>query len=211
MSNADLFNIKLKRYLTQYDYLETLLEETKILFEEYNQKFLQEYYDEEEQKKLAQKKEQEKTTNPKYNINVENVEKSENVENSENTENIKDEIGMDEDIYIDDIDDIVLKKLYKRLSLKTHPDKTKGKGDYFKKINIAHKKKDIINLVRIAKELNIDISDLIVEQSNSIISNFDKNIQSIEKEIYDLKHTVAWHWAHASPEEKQQYKEKTRS
>ena len=55
MSNIDLFNIKLKRYLIQYDYIETLLEETKILFEEYNQQFLKEYYNEEEQKQLAEK------------------------------------------------------------------------------------------------------------------------------------------------------------
>lgn len=203
MSNIGLFNIKLKRYLIQYDYIETLLEETKILFEEYNQQFLKEYYNEEEQKQLAEKKESEKANNPKYNIN-------------DNDNNI-DESNLDEDISINDndnkndVDDVILKKIYKRLSLKTHPDKTKGKGEYFKKINVAHKKKDIIILVRIAKELSIDISDIVVDESNTIISTFDKNIQTLEKEIYDLKHTVAWHWAHASQEEKQQYKEKTRS
>lgn len=208
MSNIDLFNVKLKRYLTQYDYLETLLEETKILFEEYNQQFLKEYYNEEEQKKLAEKKESEKANNPKFNVNVD-------TENNTNETNLDEEIPInDEDDNNDnknDIDDVVLKKIYKRLSLKTHPDKTKDKGDYFKKINGAHKKRDVIILVRIAKELNIDISDIVVDQSSLIISTFDKNIQTLEKEIYDLKHTVAWHWAHASEEEKQQYKEKTRS
>jgi len=204
MSNIDLFNIKLKRYLKQYEYLEILLEETKILFEEYNQQFLKEYYNEEEQKKLAEKKENEKINNPKFNIDSEN--------------NIN-ESNLDEDIFINDandmndindVDDEILKKIYKRLSLKTHPDKTKGKGDYFKKINVAHKKKDIVILIRIAKELSIDISDIVVDKSESIISTFDKNIQTLETEIRDLKHTVAWHWAHASQEEKQQYKEKTR-
>jgi hypothetical protein len=205
MSNIDLFNIKLKRYLTQYDYLETLLEETKILFEEYNQKFLQEYYTEEEQNKLAQKKEQEKNNNPKYN--VQNHLEDNNIPDEPNEPN---EIEAEE-FQIDDIDDLILKKLYKKLSLKTHPDKTKDKGDYFKKINLAYKKKNIVILVRIAKELGIDISDIIIQQSNSIISNFDKNIQNLEKQIHDLKHTVAWHWAHASEQEKQMYKEKTRS
>lgn len=204
MSNIDLFNIKLKRYLIQYDYLETLLEETKILFEEYNQQFLKEYYNEEEQKKLAEKKENEKANNPKFNIDN---------ENNINEPNLDEDISIhdNDNININDVDDVILKKIYKRLSLKTHPDKTKDKGDYFKKINVAHKKKDIIILVRIAKELNIDISDIVVDQSNTIISTFDKNIQTLEKEIHDLKHTVAWHWAHASEEEKQQYKEKTRA
>ena len=91
MSNIDLFNIKLKRYLKQYEYLETLLEETKILFEEYNQQFLKEYYNEEEQKKLAEKKENEKINNPKFNIDSEN--------------NIN-ESNLDEDIFINDANDI---------------------------------------------------------------------------------------------------------
>lgn len=197
----DLFNIKLKRYLTQYEYLESLLQETKILFDEYNQTFLNEYYNEQEQKILAEKKELEKSQNPKFNT-----------ENNNNHEN--DTIDPDPDVDPVDIDPDtlnILKKLYRRLSLKTHPDKIKDKGDYFKKINIAHKKKNLIALVRISKELDINVSDIIIEKSDFVISNFDKNIQNLEKEIHDLKHTVAWHWAHASPEEKKLYKEKTRN
>lgn len=197
-NNFDLFNLKLKRYLTQYDYLETLLEETKILFEEYNQNFLNEYYDENDQKEMSKKKEQEKNNNPKYNV------ENNNLDENENNPEIEPE-------QIDDVDNekfIILKKLYRRLSLKTHPDKNPNNGDLFKKINLAYKKKDLVILVRTSKELNIDISDII---DTSILPIFDKNIQNLEKEIFDLKHTVAWHWAHASTEEKCLYKEKTRS
>ena len=198
-NNFDLFNLKLKRYLTQYDYLETLLEETKILFEEYNQNFLNEYYDENEQREMSKKKEQEKNNNPKYNVenNIENENDNTEIE----TENEQIDNANDENL-------IILKKLYRRLSLKTHPDKNPNNGELFKKINLAYKKKDIVILVRTSKELDINISDII---DNSTLSIFDKNIQSLEKEIFDLKHTVAWHWAHASPEEKRLYKEKTRS
>lgn len=209
MSNKfELFNIKLKRYITQYDYLESLLQETKILFEEYNQTFLSEYYDEQEQKLLTEKKELEKSQNPKFNAIDQNDENENNDKKDDNFDDNDDDDNNDDN---NNFDLNILKKLYRRLSLKTHPDKIKGKGDFFKKINIAHKKKDLIALVRIAKELNIDISDIIIEKSDSVISTFDKNIQNIEKEIYDLKHTVAWHWAHASPEEKKLYKEKTRA
>lgn len=200
-NNIDLFNLKLKRYLTQYDYLETLLEETKTLFEEYNQNFLNEYYDENEQKEMSKKKEQEKNNNPKYN--VEN-----NLDNDNDNHNDKNEIEPEIQDEIEDEKFIILKKLYRRLSLKTHPDKNPNNGELFKKINLAYKKKDLVILVRTSKELGINISDII---DTSILSIFDKNIQNLEKEIFDLKHTVAWHWAHASPEEKRIYKEKTRS
>ena len=39
-----LTNLKVKRYLTQYEYLELELEETKYMFDKYNKKFIKEYY-----------------------------------------------------------------------------------------------------------------------------------------------------------------------
>ena len=183
-NDRDFFSIKLRRYLTQYDYLDNLLQETKFLFDEYNQTFLREYYDENELN------EHKKSNQPKPPPVID-----------DNTD-----ISCDN---IPDEEDPVIKHIYKRLSLKTHPDKVPGKIDTFKKIAELYRSKDLIGLIKIAKDLRIDITD-ILENPENIINTLDTSIQNIEKQIHDLTHTLAWHWAHATDEQKKIYKHKNK-
>jgi hypothetical protein len=178
-SDRDFLSLKLRRYLTQYDYLENLLQETKFLFDEYNKTFLSEYYDENE------------------------------LNNSSSTQPNPTPISDEHEISCDNTtsdEDPIIKQIYKRLSLKTHPDKVPHKINTFKKINELYRTRNLIGLVKIAKDLRIDITD-ILHDPQKMINTFDTSIQNIEKQIHELTNSLAWHWAHATEEQKQIFKQ----
>ena len=185
-----LIKIKVKRYLTQFEYLELELEETEYLFKEYNRRFLKEYYNVEEEEK------------PKPKIIVPDIDG----ENEGTPLDIPDEL-------IDKITDettedyIHIKKLYRLLSLKTHPDKnngTKESKEEFAQINKAYKEKDILRLFKFAIKYKIKMTANIVE---ACVSLFDKTIKDMQGKIDNIKQTVAWNWGTASEEEKEMHRE----
>lgn len=186
--DKDLFKIQLHKFLTQHQYLTSLLCETKYLFNKYNKKFLEEYYEESELEDYKTKKQEE-------------IDKKFEEDKSHTDEKIEGDDNQE-----DGSKNPILSKLYKKLSLKTHPDKVPDQIEVFKRVSTAYKKNDMLTLIIIAYELKMDIIDIVEDQSDAVIENLNKNIENIDKEINDLKHTVAWLWVNASDEEKKQYK-----
>lgn len=182
-----LVKLKVKRYLTQYEYLELELEETEYLFKQYNKKFLKEYYNVEEPE-------------PQPKIVLPNEDMLSDLDNLDNvdTDN-NDTENVDENIQI--------KKLYRLLSLKTHPDKNNGtqeSKEEFAAINKAYKQQDVLTLFKFAIKYKINMTSCIVE---TCISLFDKTIKEMQGKIEHIKQTVAWNWGTASEEEKQNQRE----
>jgi hypothetical protein len=175
-------NLKIKRYLTQYDYLELELEETEYLFNKYNKQFLKEYYNIEEEEK------------PKIHIPDINEILEESLEESVSIDEIDKEISEEE---------IQIKKLYRLLSLKTHPDKNNNSiesKEIFAEINLAYKNKNILKLFKYAIQYNVQIPSSIL---NTCISLFDKTIIEIQSKIEHFKKTIAWNWGTSSEEDKE--------
>lgn len=195
--DKELYKIRLNKYLTQYQYLNNLLIETKYLFDKYNEVFLKEYYGDEELQKYKEQKQSEYNKKQNTNKDKDNDNEEEDSNNEDNDSDNEENIQ-------------VLSKLYKKLSLKTHPDKVPDKIDLFKKISLAYKQRDLITLINIAYQLQMDITNLIDMENESVINILNKNIDNINKEINDLQNTVAWHWAHASEDDKQKYKEQNK-
>jgi len=205
-----LVNLKVKRFLTQYEYLELELEETQYMFDQYNKQFLKEYYgvdappkpkiiipediDEESDIVNANQENtlQENTQQDTINNDGNNVEQEQIEENMEETEPA--EISEE---------DIQLKKLYRLLSLKTHPDKNKGHEETFLEIKKAYQEKNILKLFNFAMKFKIKVSNDIVKKCLSL---FEKNIGDMQKKIQDFKHTLAWQWCNANDEQKVQLK-----
>lgn len=174
-----LINLKVKRYLTQYEYLELELEETKYMFEQYNKKFIKEYYN-------VDPSPQPKIVSPEELENSNEEIPSENLDTEENTE-----------------EDIQLKKLYRLLSLKTHPDKMNGNKEEFHKINKAYKEKNILKLFSYSIKYDIKVNGEIFTKCMSL---FEQNINQMQSKIHDLKHTLAWQWCHADDAQKEVFK-----
>lgn len=178
-----LINLKIKRFLTQYEYLELELEETQYIFDKYNQQFVKDYYDVDvpPKTKIA-------ALPTEFNLNDELPSECNNME---------------------DLDDerleeyIQLKKLYKILSLKTHPDKKKGNKEEFYEINKAYKEKNILKLFKFCIKYKIQVEPIIL---NKCLVLFEQNISEMQNKIQNLKQSVAWKWCNSSEEEKEAFK-----
>ena len=81
-----------------------------------------------------------------------------------------------------------IKKLYKKLAVKTHPDR--GGSNYeFQMVNDAYESNNLMWLLTKAGEygLEYDIDD----SDETILS---KNLDKLESEIKRMKNTMAWSW-----------------
>ena len=195
MSDTDrvLLKLKMKRYFAQYEYLQNELVETEYLFDIYNKDFLKECYGSTNTETNTETNEKKESAEIK-----EKNEMGKSTSESNVSENSEDEI----EVQIETNDDINLKKLYKMLSLKTHPDKNGGDQKMFIEVKQAYLDKDIFKLILIANKYNLDVpTDDIID-----IELFEKSIVDMQTKISNLKRTVAWHWAQGDETKKEQIK-----
>jgi hypothetical protein len=92
-----------------------------------------------------------------------------------------------------------LKKLYRKIASKTHPDKTSKKEhrDIFLKAAKAYRENDLGKILEISGSLNLELLEL----SNESINLLEKNIKTISKNLSNMKQTVAWGWHNATSDE----------
>lgn len=188
-----LQKLKMKKFFAQYEYLESELSETQYLFDIYNKDFLKET--------AAEKAEQAASASasasePSAGIVIE--EDGNTLSESKDAPKITDEVELE----VDEMEDINLKKLYKMLSLKTHPDKNGGDQKLFIEVKQAYHDKNIFKLIMIASKLNVDISYI-----SDAIELFEKSISQMQIKIENFKKTIAWHWAHADDVKKEKIRE----
>jgi hypothetical protein len=100
-----------------------------------------------------------------------------------------------------------MNKLYKKLSLKTHPDKLKGDNGAFRAVYEAYKTKDILYMMILAQKYDIEVnieSYFITDD----FTMFETAIQTILQKIEGIKSTLAWNWVKADDAQKQEYRDK---
>lgn len=97
-----------------------------------------------------------------------------------------------------------LKKVFRQIASKIHPDKLERFSDFeknlksklFEKARTAFQKNDYYGIVEVAEELNIDLPPPTQDQ----IELMKKTNKEIEKKINILKKSVVWKWHHAEEE-----------
>lgn len=81
-----------------------------------------------------------------------------------------------------------IKKLYREIVKKSHPDKKDNMSDYFVKATISYENEDYLSILMIANDLDIDIKkDLDIEKVEKEIRNIKDKTEVIEKSIH-------WKW-----------------
>lgn len=93
-----------------------------------------------------------------------------------------------------------LKKLYRRIAKKIHPDKKEG-GDeeQFKLAAVAYKENNVAVLLEIAAQNNIELTAL----SDETIELLKSNIKALQDQISTKKGSSAWAFSRAqTPEDK---------
>jgi hypothetical protein len=91
------------------------------------------------------------------------------------------------------------KKLFRKISLLTHPDKTQDEDsrDILEDAVEAKKSKDTSSLTSIAHDLKIDLSNLDYDS----IDLLEESIKKSEQEILNIHNSYPWAWYYA-PENK---------
>lgn len=191
--------LTLKTLLLKYDYLESCLDEVKYKYAKYNTQFLKEYYE----------------LNPPTSQETNPVEISENTDNNDADEETKKESNdhnndTSEDESHENTDEYseedkkweeVLSKLYKKLSLKTHPDKHGGNSEIFIEMINAYQTKNALVLIKLCNKFNIEFV-----LTDELISYIENNISTIESTINELQHHLCWLWCNADDEAKKNFK-----
>jgi hypothetical protein len=92
-----------------------------------------------------------------------------------------------------------LKKLYRKIAAKTHPDKIGGNqhASLFSEAAAAYKNNDLASLLHLAGKVNIELTEL-SDESLQLLHN---NIKSLSDHIHIKKTTTAWAWHMSSSEE----------
>jgi hypothetical protein len=164
-------SIKIKKLTLQYSYL--LLEKEEVdeiclNTEKEIREFMKNNYPEEYNDLFGDKKRNFKNQEPKK----ESGEVSEEYELKTKKKN----------------DDV--KKLYRRIAEKTHPDKI-GNNEHasvFSEASLAYKEQDIATLLNIAGRLNIEL----IELSPESVKLLENNVNSLSDHIDNKKTTTSW-------------------
>lgn len=119
------------------------------------------------------------------------IEPDESVKQAQDTKDPYEEIQTE-------VSDDTMKKVYRKVANKVHPDKKGGDKEKFQIASKANKNKDFGALLEMADELEIDI-----ELSNELIDEMTKQCTAVIQNITNMKTTTAWTWAHSKPQERE--------
>ena len=119
------------------------------------------------------------------------IEPDESVKHAQDTKDPYEEIQTD-------VSEDTMKKVYRKVANKIHPDKKGGDKEKFQVAAKANKNKDFGALLEMADELEIDI-----ELSNELIDEMTKQCKAVVNNITKMKTTLAWTWAHSKEQERE--------
>jgi len=172
----------IKKLILQSQYVIEEFEETKEKMDKYLQELYEEFPDEYNQMMAAR--------NPKGD--------NQEVQPSDSLEDDEDEHELDTEKKPPS-----MRKLYRRISKITHPDKIESEflNEYFKKASAAYAENNISELITIASFLNIDTSDVDKEQ---IAKELKGDIFTKQFFIANTKSSLAWRWANADTEKEKE-------
>ena len=93
-----------------------------------------------------------------------------------------------------------VKKLYRRIAKKIHPDKKEGGNEeQFKRAAVAYSENNVAVLLEIAAQHNIELTAL----SEETIELMKSNIKTLQEEIHTKKGSSSWAFSQAqTPEQK---------
>jgi hypothetical protein len=166
-------NIKLKKLTLQYSYLLLEKDELSIICEKVEKEirnYMKEKHPEE------------------YNT----IQKTANQDIKEPTIDESEDLDVTEEVKIPKIKNKDLKKLYRKIVEKTHPDKTGHNkcADDFSQAANAYSEGNLAKMLEIAGSLNIEISEL----SQESVQLLENNVETLTKEIIKIKNTHGWKW-----------------
>lgn len=173
IENQNLNLLKRRRMMLEFQYLDMEQEEVSLLSEQYVEKFLNDLIPD--------------------GLNPFDDQK----ENSEEQE----EDILDEEKELSDISSDILNRLYRKITYKTHPDRSNDAelNALFLEANKAYKAKNLPKILLLCEKLNIPIPHL----DDTDIKLMKTNCKIIRAKINRVKQQVSWRWCTSETEQQQ--------
>lgn len=196
----NFFDKKTKLLLHKLGYLRLEIETKKLELQEHESEFAKRYQEKEDPEDGTQ--EEPRQAQREEGPSEQPVEKDDSTEKSNDSfsseKNEAQEPPVDSFQSPDTSDDI--KKIWKQIAVKTHPDRTGNDADLteiYKRSLSAYNNANYEELIEIALQLFIKIEFL----SEATIELLESRAKTLEKNLDEIKNNVLWSWAEA-PEEK---------
>ena len=90
-----------------------------------------------------------------------------------------------------------VKKLYKSLATKTHPDKMGGDHEVFQNVKDAYEKQDLAEMLEMAGTYGVKY-----EMDDDDVEILEKNLRKLKTEIDKIKDTIGWLWGTGTTEDR---------
>ena len=180
--------LRLKRMLSKYSYYRDEFNETEYLFKEYSTKFNTSFLP-------IQKPE---TNEPEINEIIPETQTTESISETTEPETIPEtEIKSD-----------LINKMYRKLSLITHPDKKGGSVEIFNQVHSEYSKGNTIGLLLLAQEHNLDIKDILDYSKNYSETEFENDIKVLADSTARIKSSLAWVWQSADSVKREELRQR---
>ena len=171
--------IKIKKHILHYSYLKLEKEEVDEICDKV-EKEMRDFFEKEFPEEF-------KTFNEKNSKNQE-----EHIQKSLNEIEEASDISDDEEIPSKPPKNADIKKMYRKIAEKTHPDKIgdDSQAQIFSEAAEAYQENNVAKLLDLASSLNIEFTEL----SEETLKLLENNITSINQYILSKKSTSAWSW-----------------
>jgi hypothetical protein len=171
--------IKIKKHILHYSYLKLEKEEVDEICDKV-EKEMRDFFKKEFPEEF-------KAFNEKNNKDQE-----EHIQKSLNEIEETSDINDDEDVPSKPPKNADIKKIYRKIAEKTHPDKTgdDSQAQIFSEAAEAYQENNVAKLLDLASSLNIEFTEL----SEDTLKLLENNITSMNQYIVSKKSTTAWSW-----------------
>ena len=171
--------LKIKKMLSKYSYYRDEFNETEFLFKEYSNSF-----------------------NKEFNILPDFVPVPVPVPVSDSVPDfVPDSVPVAE--LKEEIEKKSNLKLYRKLSLLTHPDKKGGSAEIFNQVHLEYTKGNTLGLLLLAQEYHLEINYLEYSESD-----FESSLTVLAESSAKIKSSLAWVWQSADSVKRQELRER---
>ena len=201
MEDDVLKKIKIDKYVRYYMYLKLELKETEYLSSQYEKKFIDELLPEDIDLMDIKKSNSGQPSKPDLNSNSSQckggISGCLNKAFKKNAE--EDEFSQVKNVA--DISSLILKKLYRKISILTHPDKCIDEDlqKIFIVANDNYNNNNLMEILLICHRLGIEYMEL--EVTTDDFNVMRNNIKDMKDKISQIKQTESWKWGNKSSDD----------
>lgn len=171
-----LLDLRLKKFIAQYHYLESELCEMQFAFDGFNEEFKRDFKDAIESA-LGRAVEEAKIRHETDGQKGDSLEMQEDDDGTAPSD--------------------LAKRLYKKLAMVLHPDKPGGSDEAFKTAKDAYRKKDTLKLLLLAEEAGVPTDGMYSRKDD-----LSGSLKLLETKIESIKSSLAYTWYNAAEDER---------